>query len=634
MPINPQIPLEARPPQIENPLDAFARAQALKNQMQQGQIQDIALQQARQQLQDQQIIRKAYMDSDGDLEDFMAKARRYGASPDTVIKLQEGILNQKKAYLQMTDEERKAHLAKTDMIRGMLTPIDQEQDDARAAQLFAQAYRSAEAQGLVDQQTKALLQQVMPRGFTRDGFKLLKNGLATGTALLKEANEAASAQGAAQRGQAAMITAQRGRDEADIADFARLAPTFRTKEDYARRWYALRPEIARMFPHPDSFDPATTPGQVRQIGMSPYQQAEAQKTPAQSEWAAKRDARAGVMFPGKTWRELDPRQQQSVLDALERAENANKVTIIKETAKARQAAGDLVPADDDPSQKRTIDDVPASIRPMVENILKYQSALPPQSRLNPQAVAQRWWVMRLDPNYSEELYPVRKATMLSMQTGKSATQLNAMNTVLGHVGALEEAVNALDNGNVRALNSIANWLGVQTGKDPVTTFKTIVHRVGPELTNAYVGSGGEASERKEAGGDFSENNSPAQIQNAARITAKLLASKITATLFQFRRGMHFAPGDPRARNIVEQFFTPEAREVMDRMFPGWQEAAERSAQAGAGPGSGQAGGSEKREAEKSPEQGQKPFKIDYRGKTYSFPTQKALDTFKTQLGIR
>ncbi len=258
---------------------------------------------------------------------------------------------------------------------------------------------------------------------------------------------------------------------------------------------------------------------------------------------------------------------------------ANKVLIANKMAESKALAGGLVPRQDEyeAGHKFTVDEVPLSIRPQVENALKYQSALPPQSRLNPAAQAIRWWTMSIDPNYSEELFPVRKAAVLRMNTGKDHDKLNAMNTVLGHVGRLEEAVDALQNGDIRALNGIANELGVATGSVPQVVFRTIVHRVGPELTQAYVGSGGEASERKEAGGDFDLNGAPDQIKGSARITAKLLASKMGSTLFDFKRAAHFDPKDPRGADLIGQFFTPEAIHVMDRMFPGWKTEVEPGA---------------------------------------------------------
>ena len=129
MAIDSSIPLSVQPAQIANPADIFAKAQALRmsqqQQQQESQINKVKLTEAQMQLkqqqqdqQDQQIIRKAYMDSGGDLDDFMSRATKYGAQPSTIIKLKQTILDTKKKSLEMDDATRKNHLEKSDQIRG------------------------------------------------------------------------------------------------------------------------------------------------------------------------------------------------------------------------------------------------------------------------------------------------------------------------------------------------------------------------------------------------------------------------------------------------------------------------------------------------------------------------------------
>src|SRR5262249_38388928 len=108
-------------------------------------------------------------------------------------------------------------------------------------------------------------------------------------------------------------------------------------------------------------------------------------------------------------------------------------------------------------------------------------------------------VAQLDPQWSEQRAQLRK----DFTVGKHSTEINDINTAMGHVGVLGDAIDALNNNNVRVLNSIANRLGLETGSDAITTFKTIVHRVGPELTKAYLGAGGSAGERGADEKDFS-----------------------------------------------------------------------------------------------------------------------------------
>src|ERR1041384_1154049 len=110
-------------------------------------------------------------------------------------------------------------------------------------------------------------------------------------------------------------------------------------------------------------------------------------------------------------------------------------------------------------------------------------------------------------------------------TGKS---IEAMNTALGHLGELHDATEALKNGDLPILNRIANRYGEATGKDAPTVFKTIVHRVGPEIAKAYIAGGGTAEERTVTEKDFDPSLGAQQILSNIAISGKLFDSKINA----------------------------------------------------------------------------------------------------------
>src|SRR5205823_2580723 len=152
------------------------------------------------------------------------------------------------------------------------------------------------------------------------------------------------------------------------------------------------------------------------------------------------------------------------------------------------------------------------------------AALPPAGRNNPTNNAISYWVNALDPQHDETNFPARNKLMTAFTSGKESQQINAINTAMGHVGVLGDAVDALNNGDVKVLNKIANGLGVQTGSTPVTTFNTIVHRVGPELASAYIAGGGGEHERGTTGADFDPNLGAGQLKSNVAITAKLLRS--------------------------------------------------------------------------------------------------------------
>jgi hypothetical protein len=167
-------------------------------------------------------------------------------------------------------------------------------------------------------------------------------------------------------------------------------------------------------------------------------------------------------------------------------------------------------------------------------------------------------VYQIDPQFSEQRAQLRK----SYTVGKQSGEINAINTAMGHVGVLGDSIDALNNGDVRVLNSIANRVGVEIGSTPVTTFNTIVHRVGPELSKAYIGSGGSAGERGADEKDFDPARGPAQIKNNVGITAQLLRSKISSLQNQW--DMNRAPG---MKSFQDQFIMPEAKRQLDKWAP-------------------------------------------------------------------
>ncbi len=161
------------------------------------------------------------------------------------------------------------------------------------------------------------------------------------------------------------------------------------------------------------------------------------------------------------------------------------------------------------------------------------------SRMSPQARdALMRQVLQINPAFREQQYATFQGTEKDAVTGKIGTSANALNTMMGHLSVLNQAADALQNHDIQALNKIGNFLGVQTGNDAVTAYKTIVHRIGPEVTKAYVAGGGTGGERGANEEDFSENLSPQQLKSNIGVSAQLADSKIKALQDQYTRGTY------------------------------------------------------------------------------------------------
>ena len=222
------------------------------------------------------------------------------------------------------------------------------------------------------------------------------------------------------------------------------------------------------------------------------------------------------------------------------------------------------------------------------------------ARPSGQAVMAR--VAQLNPKYRAEYYNNFNKTESDATTGKIGTSANAINTAMGHLGVLSNASDALASSNLPALNAIANWAGVQTGQDPVTTYNTIVHRLGPEITKAYLASGGSLGERGTNEADFDPKLSPAQRKANIGASALLFGSKIDALNQQYQRGTYGLG--------KQQLISPEAektRQQLTGLAPG-------GLSTGTAPGGIQV---------KTPS-----------GKVHTFPTQAQADAFKKAMGIQ
>jgi len=171
---------------------------------------------------------------------------------------------------------------------------------------------------------------------------------------------------------------------------------------------------------------------------------------------------------------------------------------------------------------------------VAQGIADYRLAPPSLARGANKAVMAK--VLELNPSYDGTFFPTAQKTQNAFTSGTPAKSVNAINTALSHLGTLSEASEALRNNDIKVLNRIANTFGEQVGKDPVTTYKTIVHRVGPELVTAYVGAGGGQGERALAEKDFDPANGPDQLKSNIAISAKLLESKAGALQKQYSDG--------------------------------------------------------------------------------------------------
>jgi|HubBroStandDraft_4_1064222.scaffolds.fasta_scaffold09772_2 hypothetical protein len=175
-------------------------------------------------------------------------------------------------------------------------------------------------------------------------------------------------------------------------------------------------------------------------------------------------------------------------------------------------------------------------------------------------------VMAVNPDFHAEYYDNFNKTEKDATTGKIGTTSNALNTMVGHLAVLNKAADALKNNDVQALNKLANFFGAQTGSTPITVYNTIVHRLAPEVTKAYIAGGGSVGERGTNESDFDAKLGPDQIKQNIGVSALLADSKLKANQEQYNRGTYgrgkqqlLSPESETARQQLVQQAPPNLR---------------------------------------------------------------------------
>jgi len=148
---------------------------------------------------------------------------------------------------------------------------------------------------------------------------------------------------------------------------------------------------------------------------------------------------------------------------------------------------------------------------------------------------------QFDPSFdtAQASNNARQKVRNDFTSGKSASSINAINTVIGHLGQLSDAAKGINNGSYDFMNKIGNALtpgGSPTGV-ALNDFNTIKNGVTSELTRVWRGVGGSEQDIKDWASTIGDTKSPQELQGAMTQIGGMLQSKLDALNDQYRQGM-------------------------------------------------------------------------------------------------
>lgn len=161
--IDPNIALSYHPQiQLQDPLQGMGQAMSLYSLANRGQLEQAQLTAANQenqmrqiQMQDQQTLRQALVDSNGDPDKMFQLAQQRGVSPSTLLGLKTSLLDMKTKAATLDKDVRANQLAKNTAIQSKLAPIVSETDPAKQAQMWGQLSQDLVNDGTISPQEAA-----------------------------------------------------------------------------------------------------------------------------------------------------------------------------------------------------------------------------------------------------------------------------------------------------------------------------------------------------------------------------------------------------------------------------------------------------------------------------------------------
>jgi hypothetical protein len=532
--IDPNIALQVKPVQVDNPMDAYGRVLAIKGAVQHGQLQAEQLKgaqaanaQRERDLTDDEIVKAAWGQTGGDLNRILPLV-----SGKVSAKKQEGLVKfHQDARLKAAQIKKEDLPVLVDQNDRLLTLI--EQVKATPDQEYEAKWPSFKAAALSIKPDLNLPDQAPPK--TEVG--MLSYGLVTSGHYYKQEQEKRLAAEEARKAEE-----HKAKLPGVIADAlgkglqvaGQTAPGISNQAGWDEWRASLAPEVAKAVPA--MFSPAAV-DLVKKRGMTPEQQVATAETATRNAEIAKRDSdrieleRKRVGLEGQRVG-LERQRFNATIGA---GLDANGQALPADALKARAAAN------------------PAAVM-MTEGKMSPQTARS-MLRKNPALLAQ---ARALDPNFDEADIENRFATLkefTNTSNGKAGGQALALNTLIHHADLYMETAEALKNETFKPGNAVYNKVADAFGSAPPTNAALVARFFAGET--GKVATGGVPAEGEINGilKNLSTDAGPDQIAGAGKTLLQIAAGRATPLIEKVNGA--------KLQNVV-RVIGPDAKEILGR----------------------------------------------------------------------
>lgn len=235
----------------------------------------------------------------------------------------------------------------------------------------------------------------------------------------------------------------------------------------------------------------------------------------------------------------------------ERMAGAREDRLIGALAAKNNPASVIPPQHADLHGEDYLSTVPAGLKSTIKAIAEGRSTYADLGIRGKDREAMVERVNQYDPSFDAPEARSRFKAIQDFSTGKNGNTVRSLNVSIDHLGTLQKAADALQNGNIQVFNKLGNAIASATGQPAPTDFTATKKIVADEIVKGIIGSGGGVTDREEAAKSIDGANSPAQLTGVINRYKDLLGGQLHGLKKQYE--------DTTKRTDFESRLTPEAK---------------------------------------------------------------------------
>lgn len=145
-------------------------------------------------------------------------------------------------------------------------------------------------------------------------------------------------------------------------------------------------------------------------------------------------------------------------------------------------------------------------------------------------------VIAMKPDYSARDYNLQTSAVKAFNQGKQGDKVRSLNVVMEHFTTLEKAADALQSGDVRAINAVSQFIQTQTGKPAPGNFNAVKEILADEIIASVVPGVGALADRVALKKTILAASSPEQLKGIVANYKELIGGQLSGLEKQYKAG--------------------------------------------------------------------------------------------------